>query len=413
LGALAEGTSRVSGFLTSHDCLATLGCLRTLGIQVRFEENNSGGSSLEIEGRGLNGLDAPASSLNCVRSGTTMRLLTGIMAAQPFDSELNGDDQLLRRPMKRVTEPLATMGAEITTTDGHAPIYIRGHRLSGVHHEMAIASAQVKSAILLAGLFAQGPTSVHSKGPTRDHTERMLALMGVNVKKDRDITTVYPPASLKPLGEEGSNYLIPGDISSAAFPMIAAILLSNSDIRIEGVGINPTRLGLIDVLLEMGADIQIDETKNIGDPLSWEPFGNVTARSSVLRGVEIQGDIVVRMIDEFPILAVAATQASGTTIVHDASELRVKETDRIAYIVSELKAMGASIEALPDGFIVDGPTRLHRAVVNSHGDHRLAMALVIAGLIADDDVVVEGIGCTTDSFPDFLQLIKNVGGCYD
>jgi 3-phosphoshikimate 1-carboxyvinyltransferase len=417
LGALAEGTSQVSGFLPSGDCLATLACLRALGVEIETHD-----ATLTVRGRGLRGLRAPAAPLNCVRSGTTMRLLAGILAGPAFgvseatldvseatldvsEATLSGDPQLLRRPMRRIIEPLRRMGAEIRDTDGHAPLTIHGRPLHGCDHTLTIASAQVKSALLLAGLYADGPTIVRQPGPARDHTERMLAAMGAATETTGLTVTLAPsPSPLAPL-----ILAIPGDISSAAFPLVAAVLVPGSEVTVEGVGLNPTRTGLLDVLRAMGAEIVLENEREE----SGEPVADVTMRASDLVGVEVGGDTVVRMIDEFPVLAVAATQARGTTRVRDAAELRLKETDRIAAIVAGLQALGARIDPLPDGFIIEGPTPLQGAVVNSHGDHRLAMALAVAGLIAERKVVVENAECIVDSFPGFAELMQRIGATCD
>jgi 3-phosphoshikimate 1-carboxyvinyltransferase len=394
LGALAEGVSRVDGFLAAGDCLATLACVRALGVEIEAHDD----TTLTVHGQELR---APGAALDCARSGTTMRLLAGILAGQSFDCTLTGSEQLLRRPMRRIVEPLRLMGAEIEDNDGYAPLTIRGRELRGCDHTLAVASAQVKSALLLAGLYPDGPTVVHQPGPARDHTERMLAAMGADVRVD-DLTVTLAPLSL-PLSPLSLS--IPGDISSAAFPLVAATLVDRSEVTIERVGFNLTRTGLLDVLREMGAEISVEsECQQNG-----EPVADVTARASGLVGAEIGGHTVVRMIDEFPVLAVAATQACGTVTVADAAELRVKETDRIAAIVAELRAMGAHIEPLPDGFVVEGPTRLHGARVDSHGDHRLAMALAVAGLIAQGETVVENADCVADSFPNFVEVMREVG----
>ncbi|MBN1811678.1 MAG: 3-phosphoshikimate 1-carboxyvinyltransferase [Anaerolineae bacterium] len=404
-GALAEGGSRIEGFLSSGDCLATLGCLRALGVEIASSppqrEGWGGGqaTTLTVHGRGLHGLQAPGEPLNCVRSGTTMRLLAGILAGQPFDCTLAGDPQLLRRPMRRIAEPLRAMGAEIEDTDGRAPLAIRGRKLRGYDHTLVVASAQVKSALLLAGLYADGPTVVRQPDPARDHTERMLMAMGAKIAIDGLDITLTPVDVLTP-----NSLTVPGDISSAAFLLVAAALVEGSEVMIEGVGVNPTRTGLLGVLGEMGARIDIENARVRGG----EPVADLTVRFSSLRGVEVGGSTVVRMIDEFPILAVAATQASGTTVVRDAAELRVKETDRIAVIAEGLQAMGARIEPQPDGFIVEGPLPLQGAVVNSYGDHRLAMALAVAGMIAEGETVVENSECIADSFPGFMALMQSL-----
>ena len=410
LGALADGPSRIGGFLPCGDCLATLACLRALGVEVETHD----ATTLTIHGRGLRGLRAPSVPLDCARSGTTMRLLAGILAGHPLGQvsrpcpcTLTGDEQLLRRPMRRVVEPLRRMGAEIETTDGHAPLTIRGRRLRGCDHTLAIASAQVKSALLLAGLYADGPTTIRQPGPARDHTERMLAAMEATIEaNDLTVTLAPSPSSLAPSTSPlvPLSLRIPGDISSAVFPLVAAALVPGSEVTIEGVGVNPTRTGLLDVLRAMGAEIALDNEREQGN----EPVADVTVGASDLVSVEVGGDLVVRMIDEFPVLAVVATQARGTTLVRDAGELRVKETDRIATVVAELRALGARIDPLPDGFIIKGPTPLHSATVDSHGDHRLAMALAVAGLIAEGEVVIENVECIDDSFPGFVELMRGL-----
>ena len=395
LGALAGGDSHVSGFLPSGDCRASIDCLRALGVEIDFHD----ATSLTVHGRGLHGLQKPTAPLNCVRSGTTMRLLAGILAGQSFASELTGGAQLLRRPMRRIVDPLRHAGAQIEEIDGHAPLHIRGGRLHSCEHTLSIASAQVKSALLLAGLYADGPTVVHQPGPARDHTERMLGAMGATIDVTGLTVTLIPRTSLSPLA-----FHVPGDISSAAFALVAAALLPGSEVTIEDVGVNRTRTGLLDVMRAMEATVTLENARDEGG----EQVGDVTVRSSVLQGVEIGGHTVVRMIDEFPVLAVLATQAHGTTVVRDAAELRVKETDRIASVVTELRALGARIEPLPDGFAVEGPTRLQGGVVNSYGDHRMAMALVVAGLIAREEVLVQDADCISDSFPRFLGWMKGL-----
>jgi 3-phosphoshikimate 1-carboxyvinyltransferase len=400
LGSLADGLSEVWGFLRSADCLATLACMRGLGVRVDLHAEGS----LTVHGVGLRGLHPPGAPLDCVRSGTTMRLLAGILAGQPFESVLSGHPQLLRRPMRRIADPLAAMGAQILTTDGHGPLKISGRRLLGCDHALAVASAQVKSAILLAGLYADGPTTVRQPGPARDHTERMLSAMGADVQVDGLTVTLRPSSRLAPV-----SLTVPGDISSAAFPLAAAVLLPGSEVTFGGLGINPTRTGFLDVLHRMGAELTLEERRSEGA----EPVARVTAHASNLNGAEVGGETVVRMIDEFPTLAVVASQARGTTVVRDASELRVKETDRIATTVAELQKLGAKIQPLPDGFIVEGPAPLTGGTVDSHGDHRLAMALAVAGLISRDEVVIQGAECIADSFPGFVGLMRELGARVD
>ncbi len=397
LGALAAGESAIRSFLPARDCLATLSCIRGLGVGVE----DDGAGTLRIQGRGLQGLERPSKPLDCVRSGTTMRLLAGILAGQPFDSVLTGDPQLLRRPMGRIASPLRRMGARIATTDDGGPLTICGGVLHGYDHTLPVASAQVKSAILLAGLYAEGATIVRQPGPARDHTELMLAAMGAKVLVSGLTVTLSPsPTPLSPL-----DLTVPGDVSSAAFPLVAALLVPGSEVVVEGAGVNGTRTGLLDVLCEMGGRIALGCREEQGG----EPVADVTAGASDLRGVDVSGDTVVRMIDEFPLLAVAATQAEGTTVVRDAAELRVKETDRIACMEAELRKMGARIEARPDGFVIVGPTPLQGAEVDSHGDHRIAMALAVAGLVASGRTIVHQAGCIPDSFPGFVDTMERIG----
>jgi len=303
--------------------------------------------------------------------------------------------------MRRVVEPLRRMGAEIEDTDGHAPLTIRGRQLHGCEHALAVASAQVKSALLLAGLYADGPTTIREPGPARDHTERMLIAMGSELRMTNGEWRLVPGERLQAL-----DMTVPGDFSSAAFLIVAATLVPGSEITIEGVGVNPTRTGLLDVLQAMGADLTLHNERIV----SGEPVADLTVRASALRGVEVSGDTVVRMIDEFPVLAVAATQAQGETVVRDAAELRVKETDRITTIVAGLRALGARIESLPDGFIIEGPAPLGGAAVDSHGDHRLAMALAVAGLVATGETFVQDAGCIADSFPGFEATLAHLRG---
>jgi 3-phosphoshikimate 1-carboxyvinyltransferase len=406
LGAVASGTSRVENFLPAADCRATLGAVRALGVEVEELEP----TTLLIHGRGLHGLQEPDDVLNCVRSGTTMRLLTGLLAGQPFLSVLSGDVQLRRRPMARVIEPLRHMGALVLGRDGGRwpPLVIRGGELRGIDYTLPVASAQVKSALLLAGLYANGRTTLRVPGPARDHTERMLLAMGGRLDLRDPVLEIEPGEQLQTM-----DVVVPGDFSSAAFLLVAAVLVPGSEITIENVGVNPTRTGLLDLLWAMGADVTLHDERMMGG----EPVADLSVRAAELHGVEVAGDLVVRAIDEVPVLAVAATQAQGQTIVRDAAELRVKETDRIATTVEELRRLGAEIEARPDGFVVHGPTPLRApqlaagrgAAVESHGDHRLAMALTVAGLIAQGDTVVHDVACIADSFPGFEATLVQLG----
>ncbi|WP_299028987.1 3-phosphoshikimate 1-carboxyvinyltransferase [uncultured Thermanaerothrix sp.] len=405
LGALAHGSTTVYNFLPGGDCLATAGALRALGIHIETPSDHT----VIIQGNGLHGFRPSRSPINCVRSGTTMRLLTGLLAGQPFSSVLTGEDQLLRRPMERVAIPLRQMGAEIHTTNGRAPLFIQGRNLHGAHLTLDVPSAQVKSAVLLAALYADSSTTIYETAPTRDHTERMLQAMGVAlevraINGGREITLSSSQQALAPLEIE-----VPGDFSSAAFPLVAALIVPGSHIHLKSIGINPTRTGLLDVLEHMGANIRIHNERRVAN----EPVAELEVQTGQLKAAEVSGDLVVRMIDEFPIFAIAATQAHGKTVVRDAAELRVKETDRIATVVTELRKLGANIVERPDGFEITGPVKLQGTTVSSHGDHRLAMALFVAGLIAHDPVMIDDIGCATDSFPGFLEIMRSLGAQYD
>ncbi len=395
LGAIAEGTTRVRNFLPAADCLATLACVRALGAEVeRLSELD-----LIVQGRGLSGLMEPKDVLDCAGSGTTMRLLAGILAGQPFYSVLTGNEQLRRRPMGRIVEPLRRMGATVFGRDDGRlpPLTVIGGNLRSIEYELPVASAQVKSAILLAGLYADGPIVIREPGPARDHTERMLAAMGADIGVDGATITLRGDTKLSSL-----DIVVPGDVSSAAYFIAAACLAPGSEVAVEGVGVNPTRTGFLDALRKMGADILVDNQQEI----SGEPVTDVVVRAGELRGIEVRGDQVPRMIDEFPILAMVASQAQGTTVVSDAAELRVKETDRIANVTVELRKLGVRIEERPDGFVVEGPTRLAGAQVNSHGDHRLAMSLAIAGLLAEGETTIGGAECIVDSFPGFEETLR-------
>lgn len=397
--ALAEGTSVIENFLPGGDCLATVGCLRALGVPV----TELSLTTLQIEGVGLHGLQEPAAPLDCVNSGTTMRLLAGLLAGQRFFSVLAGSPQLTRRPMARVVEPLRRMGATIYgRQEGRlAPLAIQGSRLGGTDYALPVASAQVKSAILLAGLYGSGLAIVREPGPSRDHTERMLAAMGAPVTVlGPVISSERPQAALRPLA-----ITVPGDLSSAAFLLAAAVLVPGGQVTITGVGVNPTRTGILDILQQMGAELVVEN----GRLEAGEPVADVTVRHSPLRGVEVGGAMIPRAIDELPVLAVLATQARGRTVVRDAAELRVKETDRIATVAAELRRLGAAVEERPDGFVVEGPARLQSAPVSSHGDHRLAMALAVAGLVAKGALLIEDTACIADSYPGFVRALRKLG----
>lgn len=413
LGALAEGPTYVRGWLPAADCQATWRCVQALGVEVsRLSASEEGEAAfpiasldLVVHGRGLRGLREPTDVLDCGGSGTTARLLSGILAGQPFLSVLTGNEQLRRRPMGRVAEPLRRMGATVLGRDGGRllPLVIQGGDLEGLDYILPVASAQVKSAVLLAGLYAQAPVTVQEPGPARDHTERMLLAMGAPLTKVGNVVSLAPRTpGLQPL-----DLTVPGDPSSAAFLLVAASLVPHSEVVIEGVGLNPTRTGLLDALQAMGAHIEVLDQRDAGG----EPVGDLKVRTADgLRATEVAGPLIPRLIDELPILAVAATQATGVTVVRDAAELRVKETDRIATVAGELRKMGAQVEERPDGFAVYGPTRLRGAAVESHSDHRLAMALAVAGLLAEGETLVQGTECIADSFPGFEAVLARLSG---
>ncbi|MDI3522570.1 MAG: 3-phosphoshikimate 1-carboxyvinyltransferase [Bacillota bacterium] len=394
LGALAEGTTTVHNFLRSADCLSTASCLKALGVGI---EGLEGSGPVTVAGRGLQGLAEPEDVLDAGNSGTTARLLLGILAGQPFTALLTGDASLRRRPMARVTAPLARMGAQILgRRDGSLlPLAVRGGRLRGGHFALPVASAQLKSALLLAGLNAEGETSITEPAPSRDHTERMLAAWGVPLR--RAGSSVILPAGPRLRAQTVS---VPGDISAAAFFLVAAAILPGSQVTIKGVGVNSTRTGVLDVLARMGAPVTLTNRHEE----SGEPLADITVAAAPLQGVEIAGQLIPRLIDEIPALAVAACYAQGETVIRDAAELRVKESDRLAALARELGALGADIRELPDGLIIRGRL-LHGGEVKSHGDHRLAMALAVAALAARGPVTIAGADCVSISFPTFFSQV--------
>jgi 3-phosphoshikimate 1-carboxyvinyltransferase len=393
----------VRQWLPAGDTIATLDIMRALGVIITAGKRSQLAWDLTIEGRGLTGLQKPESALDCRNAGTCMRLLAGIMAGQPFAATLDGSQQLRQRPMGRIVKPLREMGALIEAEDDRAPLHFQPAPLSGIEYRLPVASAQVKSAILLAALFGDGPTRVMEPGPTRDHTERLLAAMGVPVKKDEawlSVTSSEEPVVLRPLDLD-----VPGDLSSAAFLLVAGAITPHSQITIVGVGQNQTRTGLQDILKAMGVGIETGNERLTGG----EPVADLTVTFDELHAATISGDTVVRAIDEFPIWAVAATQAVGDSHLRDAAELRVKEVDRISLLAAELSKMGARIVEYPDGMTVTGPTRLIGAQVDSHGDHRLGMALAVAGLIATGETIVDDASCIADSFPGFVGVMRSLG----
>ncbi|MCE5257607.1 MAG: 3-phosphoshikimate 1-carboxyvinyltransferase [Chloroflexi bacterium] len=394
LGALSSSNVYIRNYLDSADCLATLGCLRALGVQIARRQ-----AEVVVHGRGMHGWREPADVLDCIRSGTTMRLLSGLLAGQPFMSVLSGRAQLRARPMSRIIMPLQQMGAHISGRAANRlpPLCIQGSKLSGIHYRSPIASAQVSSSILLAGLYAEGITTIIEPERSRDHTVRMLRARGVPVAVEgASQSLVGPVASLDAL-----DVCIPGDISSAAFFLVAGLLVPGSSLGLKSVGVNPTRTGLLDALQGMGVQIVLQNERDEGG----EPVADILVHHQDLHGVTVGGSMIPRMIDEIPILALAATQAEGETIIRDVGELRVKETDRIATIVGVLRAMGARIEASEDSLIIQGPTPLHGAFINSEGDHRIAMMAAVAGLIAAGDTFVSHLERIQDSFPGFVPKL--------
>ena len=391
LGAAASGRTRLTNFAPSADCSSTLDCLGRLGVRVTRD-----GQALVIEGRGWEGLTAAPDPLDAGNSGSTIRMLSGVLAGRPFTTVLTGDDALRKRPMERIAAPLRAMGAQIFTTEGRPPVTIEGGSLSGVRWPLEIPSAQVKTAVLLAGLQAEGTTAVVEPEPSRDHTERLLPLFGVDVGRTGAAVEVRRHDTLQPV-----DWAIPGDVSSAAFFVVAALVLPDSVARADDVLLNPRRTAFIDVLREMGADVEMRIESESPEPVGW-----IEARSSRLRGATIAASLVPSLIDEIPALAVAGAHAEGALSVTGARELRVKESDRIAALAEGLARLGADVEELDDGFVVRGGRPLRGARVRSHGDHRIAMALAVAALTASGETEIEGSECVSVSFPDFFQLLQ-------
>ena len=396
LGALACGRTVAAPFLRSQDCLSTLRCLRSLGVEAELA-----GEVLTLQGRGPDAWREPAAPLDAGNSATTLRLLAGALAARPFSSVLDGDASLRGRPMGRIVRPLRLMGARISGGEGgeSPPLRISGGELTGIEYRLEVDSAQVKSALLLAGLQARGRTRIIGGRASRDHTERMLLLMGAHLAFDDEGGMSITPSRLR-----GADIAVPGDISSAAFLLAAAALLPSSRLCLEDVGLNPARAGFLSVLNSMGALVMESNYRE----LSHEPRGDLEVRSAELSGVEVEGSRIPAMIDEVPLLAVLGCRARGETVVRGAEELRVKESDRIGAICGELRKMGADIEERADGFIVRGPVELAGARVRSHGDHRIAMALAVAGLAARGETVVDGWECVDISFPSFAETLRGL-----
>lgn len=396
LGAIAEGTTSISGFLAGEDCLSTIRIFSQLGVGI---ERN--GTDVSVKSPGILKWKDPVNPLDAGNSGTTARLLLGILAGSPVTAQISGDRYLCKRPMRRVTTPLTEMGGSFSADNdsGTLPITVTGTTLKSMHYEMPIASAQVKSAVLFAGFSAQGTTVVTEKAVSRDHTERMLQQFGANLLGEGNSVSIEGGQTLKACAVK-----VPGDISSAAFFMCAAAMVSGSAITFKDVGLNPTRTGIIDVLKEMGAKVTVEQ-KVEGEG---EPYGTLTVEAANLHAVEISGALIPRLIDELPVIALLATQAEGVTIIKDAEELRVKETDRIEAVCSELQKLGAIIEPTPDGMRITGPTKLTGATLNSHGDHRLGMMAAIASLVTEGSVQIEDASCINVSYPGFFDHLNSL-----
>lgn len=396
LGSIASGITEVHGFLNGADCISSMNCFRQMGVDIDYD-----GSIITIHGNGLHGLKAPADTLDVGNSGTTTRLMSGILAAQNFSSRVIGDDSICRRPMKRIITPLSMMGADITSERGNdcAPLIINGRKLKGIHYDSPVASAQVKSCVLLAGLYADGETSVTEPYVSRNHTELMLNAFGGSCTTLGTTATVTSDPVLT-----GQKIVVPGDISSAAYFLVAGLIAENSEITIKNVGINPTRDGIIDVIKMMGGDITF---ANVNAD-SGEPTADITVKTSRLKGCVIEGDIIPKLIDEIPVIAILACFAEGETVIKDAAELKVKESNRIDVMVNNLSAMGADITGTDDGMIIRGGKPLHSAVIHSKKDHRIAMSFAIAAMCAEGETEILDADCVNISYPDFYRDLENL-----
>lgn len=401
-GSIASGTTEISNFLQGADCLATINCFRRMGIEIENQEEK-----IIVHGKGLHGLTAPTEILDVGNSGTTTRLISGILVGQPFESKLSGDSSLNSRPMKRIMEPLTKMGGHISSIlrNSCAPLYIAPGKLHGIHYDSPVASAQVKSSILLAGLYADGETSVTEPSLSRNHTELMLKEFGADIRSQFDLNTSKATAFIRPCSElYGQKIMVPGDISSAAYFIAAGLLVPDSEILINNTGINATRAGILKVCEDMGANITLLNERTEGG----EAIADILVRTSKLHGTTISGDIIPTLIDEIPIIAIMAAAAEGTTIIKDAAELKVKETNRIETVVDNLKAMGCDIIATDDGMIIHGGKTLHGTTIHTLLDHRIAMAFSIAALIAEDTTRILDSKCVDVSYPTFYDSFENL-----
>ena len=393
LGSLANGVTEISGFLKGADCLSTIDCFRKMGIDIDIN-----GENVTVHGNDLRGLKKPDEMLYTGNSGTTTRLLCGILAGQNFDTSITGDASIQKRPMGRVVKPLSMMGAKIENE--YCPLYITGTKLHGIDYKMPVASAQVKTAIILAGLYADGETVIHEIEKSRDHTELMLSAMGADLTVDNLDITVKPTNDLTAV-----NVDVPGDISSAAFFLVLGAIMPNSQITVTNVGINPTRTGIIDVLKDMGANITLENVHTSAG----ETVADITVRSSSLKGTTVGGDIIPRLIDELPIIAVAAVFADGQTVIKDAQELKVKETNRIRAVVDEFNKCGIDITETDDGMIINGGKSIHGADFKTYGDHRMAMSLTVLAQLADGESTLDDSDCACVSYPTFFDDFYKLG----
>lgn len=395
-GSIAKGTTEITGFLQGADCLSTISCFRKMGVDIENSQDR-----VLVHGRGLHGLLAPDTVLDCGNSGTTTRLISGILAGQKFSCTLTGDASIQKRPMKRIMDPLSMMGARIESIhqNGCAPLSITGSPLHGIHYHSKVASAQVKSSILLAGLYAEGKTQVTEPTLSRNHTEIMLRFFGADVASEGRTASILPAEELY-----GQKIMVPGDISSAAYFIAAALLVPGSELLIKNVGINPTRDGILRVCKAMGADITLlNEVYDSG-----EPVADLLVRYSHLNATEISGELIPTLIDEIPVIAVMACAASGTTVIKDAAELKVKESNRIRTVTDNLKSMGACVEETDDGMIIQGGKTLHGGIIESHLDHRIAMSFAIASLIAEGETTIQNADCVNISYPSFYEDLERL-----
>ena len=396
LGSIAKGDTHVHGFLTGMDCLSTIGCFKKLGIDIEVD-----GTEVVVHGKGLKGLSAPTETLDVGNSGTTLRLISGLLSAQPFTTNITGDKYIQKRPMGRVATPIGLMGGKITSENEKltAPLKIEGQQLKAIDYTLPVSSAQVKSAVILAGLYADGITKITEPEATRDHTEIMLNYLGANIKKDGNTIIVTPVEELN-----AKDIYVPADISSAAYFIAAALVCKDAEVIIKNVGVNPTRTGIITAFKAMGADIRLVNEKTV----CGEPVADIEVHSGKLHGTTIKGDIIPKLIDEIPVIAVVACFAEGQTVIADAEELKVKESDRIQTTVCELSKMGADIKGTDDGMIINGGNTLHGAECESYDDHRIAMSIAVAALGAVGETIINNADCANISFPNYYELLSSL-----